>query len=109
MSKHRLVYPMYMLPVEHDPTQGAWYFPEHSVFYNPRNVPTPQTTEDLLRRFRLTQSKVLIECFRVGQGRAGHYLINLRDRKYYYCGLDEQMVQRKLHELGIGRPDPCHD
>jgi hypothetical protein len=109
MSKHKLVYPMYMLPVEFRPSEGAWHFFNGEPFYNPLNVPTPQTIDDLLHQFGLKKARVLVELFRAGEGRAGHYLVNLRNHKYYYCGLEEETIQRKLHELGIGRPDPCHD
>lgn len=48
----------------------------------------------------------MIELFRINCGRDGYYLANLRDKKYYYCGLEFEDINTKLKELGIGRDDP---
>ncbi len=74
------------------------------VFYNATDKPI-----DLINiesEFGLSVAQVIIELFRINGGRSGLYLANLRDRKYYYCGLTWEDVKRTLLELGIGRPDP---
>jgi len=38
--------------------------------------------------------------------KSGYYLANLRERKYYYCGLNWEDIRTTLQSLGIGRADP---
>lgn len=56
--------------------------------------------------FGTTKNKVVIELFRINGGKIGYYLVNLREKKYYYCGQDWASVKAKLRELGIGRDEP---
>jgi len=49
--------------------------------------------------------KVAIALFRINGGRAGFYLVNLKARKYYYCGVCLSDVKLTLQSLGIGKPD----
>lgn len=58
------------------------------------------------RQFGLTEQQVVIELFRINGGKPGYYLANLRDRKYYYCGLEWEDIKTTLQNLGIGRADP---
>lgn len=84
---------------------ASWFAKDPSeVFYNPKNTPTKLKYVE--RQFGLTGQQVVIELFRINGGKPGYYLVNLRDRKYYYCGLDWEDVKDKLLSLGIGRPDP---
>jgi hypothetical protein len=57
----------------------------------------------------LTKIKVLVELFRINGGKHGLYLADIRDKKYYYCGLDLEDVKAKLRSLGIGRDDPMEN
>ncbi|AHJ28613.1 hypothetical protein NSP_22810 [Nodularia spumigena CCY9414] len=54
----------------------------------------------------MTKIKVLVELFRVNGGKAGLYLADIRDKKYYYCGQKWEDVKGLLRELGIGRDEP---
>lgn len=76
------------------------------MFSNPRNVPVSLEVEDQLHRFGLTMGKVAIELFRLNGGRAGYYLANLREKKYYYCGDSLDEVRAVFVMLGIGKADP---
>ena len=77
--------------------EGGWGFKKTKPFYNPRNVPIDR--EHLEESYGLTRGQVAIELFRINGGREGWYLANLRDRKYYYCGLDREDVREKLREI----------
>jgi hypothetical protein len=100
-----LVYPLHYLLVER--CERGWVFkPGDAVFYNPRNVPVSLNLDDRLARFRLTPAKIMIELFRLRGGKAGHYLVNLRDRRYYYCGEDREDIRTTLQSIGIGKPEP---
>lgn len=86
--------------------EGAKWFGKEgdSVFYNPTNEPIE--LKHVERQFGLTEQKVVIELFRINGGSSGYYLANLKDRKYYYCGLKWSDIRTTLIELGIGRLDP---
>ncbi|NJL91562.1 MAG: hypothetical protein HC916_18600 [Coleofasciculaceae cyanobacterium SM2_1_6] len=85
---------------------GKWEFYGGDVFYNPRKAEVPTHPVDVLKRFGFTTKKMMTELFRINGGRLGYYLANLRDKKYYYCGEEEDSVKAKLLELGIGKIDP---
>lgn len=103
-----IVHPRHYLTVRREGT--TWYFsPGDSIFYNPRNVPVSLSLEDRLHRFGLTMSKIAIELFRVGGGKSGHYLVDMRRKQYYYCGKQFEDIRTKLQSLGIGRPDPMEN
>lgn len=86
--------------------EGAdWFVKEPGrVFYNPTNMPT--VLKHVERQFGLTATEIVIELFRINGGKPGYYLANLRDRKYYYCGLEWADIKTTLLSLGIGRADP---
>lgn len=104
MSTASLVHPLHYLIVKREGT--TWCFkPGNSVFYNPRNVPVSLALEERLHRFELNPSKLMIELFRVNGGKPGYYLVNLRDKQYYYCGLKWEDIQITLKSLGIGKSE----
>ena len=86
--------------------EGASWFAKNprSVFYNGTNE--TMQLDKIPQQFGLTEKKVIIELFRINGGKPGYYLANLRDRKYYYCGLDWENIKTTLLNLGIGRVDP---
>ncbi len=89
--------------------EGASWFVIDPVrmFYNPTNTPTaPEDLTYIERQYGLTAHQVAIELFRINGGKPGYYLVNLRDRKYYYCGSDSEDIKCTLQQLGIGRPKP---
>lgn len=50
--------------------------------------------------------EVAIELFRLNGGKAGYYIADIFEKKYYYCGTQWEDVKIKLRELGIGKQDP---
>ena len=104
MSKTSIVHPIYFQIVEKKNT--AWYFKLGTVFYNRDSKPVPEA--DIERLFGITLNKIVIELFRLNGGKQGFYLVNLRDKKYYYCD-DWNGVKQKLLHLGIGRVDPMDE
>jgi hypothetical protein len=100
-----LVHPLHYLIVQRD--ANTWRFKSGgNVFYNPRNVPVSLDLDALLQRFRLTVGAAMVEMFRLNGGKPGYYLINLREKQYYYCGLDWEGVRATFRSLGIGKEDP---
>ncbi len=96
----KLVTPYYYKVYERDGTR--WFARDASkVFYNSTNEPL--NLRNVEQQFGLTDEAVVIELFRINGGNSGFYLANLRDRKYYYCGLDWKDVKTTLHSLGIGK------
>lgn len=82
-----------------------WKFYGREIFYKSPNAANINLKEPETY-YGLTLTKIAIELFRINAGRDGYYLANLKDKKYYYCGLELADVRTTLHELGIGRPDP---
>lgn len=83
--------------------EARWNTWDAKVFHNPGK---PIDVNDIEALYGLTEEQVIVELFRCYEGRLGFYLVNLRDRKYYYCGLEWSNIKAKLLELGIGRVDP---
>lgn len=82
-----------------------WFVKEGGkIFYNSTDQPVSLTHVE--HQFGLTEEKVIIELFRINGGRSGYYLANLRDRQYYYCGVEWNDVKTTLQRLGLGRGDP---
>ncbi len=81
-----------------------WYFQSGKTFYNPNAIATD--LESVLARHDLTRAKIQIEFFRLNGGKSGYYVLNLRDKKYYYCGTDWEDVKTTMLGLGIGQKDP---
>jgi hypothetical protein len=72
------------------------------------DLPLDQAEWNLKTMYDISDQEIYIELFRINGGRAGYYLANLWNRKYYYCGLEYSDVIEQLHELGFGlrsRPD----
>ncbi len=85
--------------------ESRWFAKDAAkVFYNSTNVPLDIINTE--QKFGLTVEQVIIELFRINGGRSGFYLANLRERKYYYCGLSWEGVKTTLQGLGIGRAEP---
>ena len=74
--------------------EGRWEFLSVKPFYNPRGIPN-----DLEEYYGLTKANVVVELFRVSNGKEGWYLANLRDRRYYYCGLTRESVRETLRNI----------
>lgn len=98
-----IVYPFHYQVYQREGVK--WFVMEGgSVFYN--GASAPMKLKHVARQFGLTEQQVVIELFRINGGKPGYYLANLRDKKYYYCGLHWEDVRVRLQSLGIGRADP---
>ncbi len=81
----------------------GWAFERPSLFYNLLPIPAPDLQSlDMEKAFGLTKAEVVTEIFKINGGKLGFYLVNLPDRKYYYCGTTTNDLKSKLAELGIG-------
>jgi hypothetical protein len=94
-----IIRPAYYRVIER--VDNTWKFRQGKPFYNPDCINGYSQT-DIFTDYRLTLKKVAIELFRINGGKSGYYLANLRDRKYYYCGLTLEDVKETLYSLGIG-------
>lgn len=74
------------------------------IFYN--GTDRPMDLQNVEREFGFSNEQIVIELFRVNGGKGGFYLGNLRDRKFYYCGLKWEDIKTTLLQLGIGRSEP---
>lgn len=101
----KLIHPAYFQIVKRE--GGAWYFRHGRIFY--RGGDAFVDTENREEQYGLTKQKVAIELFRINAGRAGYYLVNLKNKQYHYCGLNLDDVKTVLQELGIGRADPVEN
>ena len=82
----------------------GWCYKTADVLYNPKKKTIDP--DNFCSLYNLTHEDVIVELFRRYHGKLGYYLANLRDKQYYYCGIEFQDVRTKFLELGIGRVDP---
>ncbi|PHJ59578.1 hypothetical protein VF14_08880 [Nostoc linckia z18] len=83
---------------------GGWHFKQGKLFH--KSLPISIDFNDFELLYSISKQQVAIELFRLEGGKAGYYLANLREKKYYYCGNEPEDVKLKLRSLGIGRDDP---
>lgn len=99
----KIISPIYYRVIQK--INNKWIFKTgNRVFYNPLNLPV--SSENLEKWYGLTREKVVIELFRINGGKDGYYLANLKESRYYYCGIKDTDVKKILISLGIGREDP---
>ncbi|MCC5640644.1 hypothetical protein LC593_33395 [Nostoc sp. CHAB 5844] len=94
--------PDYYRVIERVP--GGWHFKEGELFH--KRLPISIDFNDFELLYGINKQQVAAELFYLERGKAGYYLANLRQKKYYYCGTEPQGVKLKLRSLGIGRDDP---
>ncbi|MCC5616528.1 hypothetical protein LC605_15900 [Nostoc sp. CHAB 5836] len=104
MSSTSIIHPLHFQIIRREGT--TWYFKNGSIFYNRTGEPIPESDRE--RLFGITKNKIVIELFRINGGKAGYYVVNLQDKKYYYCGDEWTDVKVKLKELGIGTDEPSY-
>ena len=104
MSNITIIRPAYYRVIQR--IENIWRFREGQPFYNPNKILSDYHSSDIYKSYGTTMKKVAIELFRINGGKAGFYLVNLRDQEYYYCGMSLSDVKLTLQNLGIGRPDP---
>jgi hypothetical protein len=96
-----LIYPTYFRIFRRRP--DGWSVVKPSIFYNPYD--SHYDLEADWKKYGVNKQKLVVELFRQYGGKLGYYLANLRDKKYYYCGLTDKDIQETLYSLGIGRKE----
>lgn len=97
-----IIYPDHICIVEK--TAEDWRIKNpQKVFWRSPDCQIPLERKSRAQTYGLTSKKIVIELFRKDLGKLGFYLVNMRDREYYYCGLTWSDVQEKLWEIGITR------
>jgi hypothetical protein len=96
-EKQPLVYPLYYYLVERDSVVGSWTFKHGETFYNPSGEPINHVEKE--RYFGLTKPQIATELFRINGGKSGWYLVDMRSRKYYYCGMEKDCAKALLRSL----------
>lgn len=75
-----------------------------SIEGSKRSTPNiPLGVEGLQEQFGMTNLNLVASLFRINGGRAGYYLADLKDKKYYYCGSTLEDVRDKLLSLGVSQ------
>ena len=80
-----------------------WFFQRVEVLFNPTNFSVSDQISDIEGMFGTNKASVVTELFKINGGRLGYYLVNLVDKKYYYCGQNLDDVKAKFIELGVAR------
>ncbi|MGL5875850.1 MAG: hypothetical protein ACRC2R_26415 [Xenococcaceae cyanobacterium] len=96
-----LIYPSHFRILQRE--VDGWTIDRGRVFYN-HSGREYNFNEDWIK-YGVTKQKLVIELFRQYGGKLGYYLANLRDKKYYYCGLTDEDIQQTLYSLGIGKKE----
>lgn len=94
-----IIYPSYYRIVRCE--NGRWFI-KGAKLCSPNHIPIGIQDAE---KYEITSDELLISLFRINGGRSGYYLANLRDKKYYYCGLNLEDVRRQLLSFGIGRDE----
>jgi 3'-phosphoadenosine 5'-phosphosulfate sulfotransferase len=95
--------PIYYRVVRRSGTK--WHFVIGESFYNPLNLPS-LSLDDLFATYGTSMREAARELLKVNNGAEGLYLVDIMDKRYYYCGSTTKDVRNKLIELGIGRSEP---
>ena len=98
-----VILPEYLRLVKRVPE--GWSFGVSQIFYKGDRDYHPDLN-NIERKYGLTKKDIIYEIFRLGAGKCGYYLVNLKDKKYYYCGINWKDIKITLISLGIGREDP---
>jgi hypothetical protein len=102
-TEPKIFHPVYYRIVKHH--GNVWSFTLSSPFATLSETPIP-SFEEVLVTFDITVKQIVAELFKINGGNAGYYLTDLKEQKYYYCGVEWHDVQTKFLELGVGRADP---
>ena len=96
-----LIFPYYFRILEKQP--DAWFLMGTKVFYNSSNY--EYNPDRAWVEYGISKQSLTLELFRRFGGKLGFYLVDLKHKQYYYCGLQEADVKNTLLSLGIGRKD----
>ncbi len=94
--------PGYLRIFHHE--QGRWQHVLGSSFYNPSGE--PPDLEFATRKYDISREELATDLFRASDGKPGYCIGDLKQKRFYYCGVDVESVQEKLRSLGIGRVEP---
>jgi hypothetical protein len=95
-----LIYPSYFRILQRE--VDGWSIRNVGIFYNHSGR---ECNLDDWTEYGITKQKLVIELFRQYGGKLGYYLANLKDKRYYYCGLTDEDIQNTLYSIGIGRKE----
>ncbi len=87
--------------------QGRWQHILGSSFYNPHGE--PPDLEFAIRKYNISRQELVTGLFRASDNKAGYCIGDLKQKQFYYCGIDVKAVREKLRSLGIGRDDPMEN
>ncbi len=96
-----MIFPDYFRVLERVP--DGWNLLRTKVFCSLNN--RQYNPSDAWIKHGITKQKLVVELFRKFHGKLGFYLVNLKDKKYYYCGLTKKDIQNTLYAIGVGRKD----
>ena len=96
-----MIFPDYFRVLERTP--DGWILLGTKVFCSLNN--RKYNPDDAWIQYGTTKQKLVVELFRQFQGKLGFYWVNLKDKKYYYCGLTNEDIQNTLFAIGIGSKD----
>lgn len=102
MQNSQLILPDYYRVIEC--CGDLWHFKKMTPFYT--RIPISIDYNDFELLYGISKQQVINEAARIRQGEPGFYLVNLRQKRYYYCGKQSKDVRAMLLSLGIGRSDP---
>lgn len=85
MSTASVVYPVYIRIVYR--RAGEWHFLKDEPFVNLFNCPWLEQ-KDLFSAFETSMKHVSMELFRINAGKGSYYLADIKEKKYYYCGIN---------------------
>ncbi len=99
----KIIYPDYICIIEKTPNEWRIKQPK-KLFWRSPKATIPAYREKREEAYGLTTKDLILPLFKKFLGKLGFYLVNMREREYYYCGLTWQDVQQKLWDIGITRP-----
>lgn len=102
MDTTTVYHPDYYRVIERVP--NGWLFKQYELFYTTLPFPVDMSEFELL--YGISKQKVAVELCKINGGKAGYYLVGLRNKKYYYCRIEPAGVKGQLLDLGIWREDP---
>jgi hypothetical protein len=88
---------------------GKWAFSRMSRVYAVTEKGRSADVEDYETLYGITPQLIVNQLYCEYGNRDGYYLLNLRQKQYYYCGLELSDVKMKLRSLGIGQPEPTEE
>ena len=83
--------------------EGRWFFKAVKPFHT--LLPITIDYEDTELLYGISKQQVINQAAQFRSGEEGFYLVNMRRKRYYYCGLEADSVKVMLLSLGVGRSD----